>query len=63
VEVELHVGKQVTLTVRDDGVGVDPTTRRSGLLNMQQRAVRLGGDMTVERAEAGGTRLVWTVPA
>jgi signal transduction histidine kinase len=63
VEVELHVGKQVTLTVRDDGVGVDPTSRRSGLLNMQQRAVRLGGDMTVERAEAGGTRLVWTVPA
>jgi signal transduction histidine kinase len=63
VEVELHVGKQVTLTVRDDGVGVDPTTRRSGLLNMRQRAVRLGGDMTVERAEAGGTRLVWTVPA
>ncbi|HET6686012.1 MAG TPA: GAF domain-containing protein [Jiangellaceae bacterium] len=63
VEVELQVGKQVTLTVRDDGVGVDPTSRRSGLLNMQQRAVRLGGDMTVERAEAGGTRLVWTVPA
>jgi signal transduction histidine kinase len=63
VEVELHVGKQVTLTVRDDGVGVDPTTRRSGLLNMRQRAVRLGGDMTVEPAEAGGTRLVWTVPA
>jgi signal transduction histidine kinase len=63
VEVELHVGKQVTLTVRDDGVGVDPTSRRSGLLNMQQRAVRLGGDMTVERADAGGTRLVWTVPA
>ena len=63
VEVELHVGKQVTLTVRDDGVGVDPTSRRSGLLNMQQRAVRLGGDMTVARADAGGTRLVWTVPA
>ncbi|HEX6579131.1 MAG TPA: GAF domain-containing protein [Jiangellaceae bacterium] len=63
VEVELQVGPQVSLTVQDDGVGVDPTTRRSGLLNMQQRAQRLGGDMTVERTDAGGTRLVWTVPA
>ena len=63
VEVELQVGPQVSLTVQDDGVGVDPTTRRSGLLNMQQRAQRLGGDMTVERTDGGGTRLVWTVPA
>jgi signal transduction histidine kinase len=63
VAVELHVGPQVSLTVQDDGIGVDPTTRRSGLLNMQQRAQRLGGDMTVERTDAGGTRLVWTVPA
>lgn len=63
VEVELQVGPRISLTVQDDGVGVDPTTRRSGLLNMQQRAQRLGGDMTVERTDAGGTRLVWTVPA
>ncbi|MGH8824786.1 MAG: sensor histidine kinase, partial [Jiangellaceae bacterium] len=63
VEVTLDVGAQVTLTVHDDGVGVDPTTRRSGLLNMRQRAQRLGGDMSVEDGDAGGTRLVWTVPA
>ena len=63
VEVTLDVGAQVTLTVYDNGVGMDLATRRSGLLNMQERAQRLGGDMTVEDGDAGGTRLAWTVPA
>ncbi len=63
VEVTLDVGAQVTLTVYDNGVGMDLATRRSGLLNMQERAQRLGGDMTVEDGNAGGTRLAWTVPA
>ncbi|MBW1596425.1 GAF domain-containing protein [Streptomyces sp. JJ38] len=55
-------GGRVSLTVRDDGVGIPVGGRRSGLLNLAERAERLGGGLTVETAEAGGTRLVWSVP-
>ena len=51
VEVTLDVGAQVTLTVYDNGVGMDLATRRSGLLNMQERAQRLGGDMSRRRRQ------------
>ncbi|WP_443072101.1 sensor histidine kinase [Streptomyces sp. WMMC1477] len=55
-------GGRVALTVRDDGVGIPAAGRRSGLLNLAERAERLGGGLTVEAPEAGGTRLVWSVP-
>jgi signal transduction histidine kinase len=54
----------VALVVVDDGVGVPPSGRRSGLHNLSARAQSLGGSMAVERIEAPGrgTRLVWRVP-
>ncbi|MEN3584289.1 GAF domain-containing protein [Streptomyces sp. ZYX-F-203] len=55
-------GKEVRLTVADDGVGVPARGRRSGLRNMAERAHRLGGDMDLQRPETGGTRLVWWAP-
>lgn len=55
-------GGWLTLTVTDNGVGVPEGGRRSGLRNLQERALKLGGDMTVEGPESGGTRLVWRVP-
>ncbi|MFE0552616.1 GAF domain-containing protein [Streptomyces pilosus] len=55
-------GKQVRLTVTDNGVGIPAGGRRSGLTNMAERARELGGDMELERAEGGGTRLVWHAP-
>nr|WP_168514901.1 GAF domain-containing protein [Streptomyces sp. S1D4-11]QIZ00372.1 GAF domain-containing protein [Streptomyces sp. S1D4-11] len=64
VDVRLHcAGGELTLTVTDDGCGVSGDVRRSGLKNMEERAVALGGVLTLgERPEGGGTRLVWRVP-
>ena len=61
VEVSAEHGL-LTLRVSDDGRGIGPTPRRSGLANMQRRAEALGGGMRVEPREPSGTALVWTVP-
>ncbi|MEV7323278.1 GAF domain-containing sensor histidine kinase [Streptomyces sp. NPDC093970] len=55
-------GREVRLTVTDDGVGIPAEGRRSGLRNMAERAEQLGGSLEVNRPEAGGTSLVWRVP-
>lgn len=64
VEVLLsHVGDEVTLVVSDDGAGI-PTSHRlgSGLLNMQDRAGRLGGTCSITSGEHTGTTVRWQVP-
>jgi signal transduction histidine kinase len=52
----------VTLTVTDDGVGLSTDGRRSGLANLDARALSLGGTFTAHRAPEGGTELSWRVP-
>ncbi|MFI7274158.1 GAF domain-containing sensor histidine kinase [Streptomyces sp. NPDC049879] len=54
----------VTLTVTDDGVGIAPEQkRRSGLRNLRDRALTLGGDAWVAPGPDGrGTTLTWRVP-
>ena len=50
-------------TVTDDGVGLRPDGRRSGLVNLAERAGQLGGALRRRPRPAGdGTRLVWDVP-
>ncbi|MFF4042098.1 GAF domain-containing protein [Streptomyces sp. NPDC001816] len=55
-------GHEVFLTVADNGVGIPPGGRRSGLRNMAERAERLGGDLVVSGPEGGGAMLEWRVP-
>ncbi|MBG0823376.1 GAF domain-containing protein [Planomonospora sp. ID91781] len=55
-------GGALLLEVSDNGVGIPEDGRRSGLRNLAERAERLGGSFTAERAEGGGSRLRWRVP-
>jgi len=54
---------EVTVTVDDDGVGVDPAaTRSSGVASLAERARRHGGTFVLEPRHGGGTRARWHVP-
>lgn len=55
-------GHTFTLSVVDDGVGIGPTSRRSGLDNLRLRADILGGDLGLQEPTGGGTALRWSVP-
>jgi signal transduction histidine kinase len=55
-------GRTVRVVVTDNGVGIPPEGRRSGLANMAERARKLGGDLEWTTPEGGGTRLVWQAP-
>jgi signal transduction histidine kinase len=50
----------VVMEVSDDGVGFADPQRRSGLVNLSERALRHGGRCIVRRAPSGGTELIWT---
>jgi len=62
VEVTVSAADDVMLRVRDNGVGFKPGGRRSGLRNLDARATGLGGSLTIDAAEGGGTELTWRVP-
>ncbi|MFF3500978.1 GAF domain-containing protein [Streptomyces sp. NPDC003247] len=55
-------GREVRLSVVDDGVGIPPDGRRSGLRNLAERAAQLNGTLEVTGPAGGGTALVWRVP-
>jgi signal transduction histidine kinase len=52
-------GDDVSLEIDDDGVGIAESGRRSGIANLERRAVRRGGVAKVVRRPEGGTRLSW----
>jgi signal transduction histidine kinase len=61
--IEIAVADDLTVTITDDGSGIDPAnTRRSGLANMQRRAQRVGGHCEITSAPGGGTRIRWVAP-
>jgi signal transduction histidine kinase len=63
MSVELFTDRATfCLSVIDDGVGIGPTPRRSGLDNLRLRAEILGGDLALEDRAGGGTALRWSVP-
>lgn len=61
IDVTIRADHELVLTVRDNGVGISPGGRRSGLRNLEQRAHGLGGWLRVGPADGGGTELVWCV--
>ena len=63
VSVIVEAGTDVAVTVIDNGTGL-PTPRRDGggLLNLEQRAATMGGNLTAARLATGGTMVEWRVP-
>jgi signal transduction histidine kinase len=67
-EIRLTVtGEAIQLTVSDDGKGVPDSWQHKegsfGLLGISERALALGGDMTVANRKSGGARIRVSVPA
>jgi signal transduction histidine kinase len=56
----------VTALIEDDGRGFDPEVARDGglgLIGMRERAALVGGRLTIESSESGGTTIAVEVPA
>ncbi|MCE9621198.1 MAG: PAS domain S-box protein [Actinomycetia bacterium] len=64
VDVTLrHADETLFVTITDDGVGIPQSHQLgSGLLNMHDRAARLGGSCTVSSNDQTGTTVRWTIP-
>jgi signal transduction histidine kinase len=64
VAVSVEVTDQdVTLTVQDNGIGLAPEGRRSGLANLARRATDLGGEFEARAVkDDSGTLVEWRVP-
>jgi signal transduction histidine kinase len=57
-------GRQLHLTIRDDGVGFNPDgqSKGMGMRNMSARVVMLGGTLTVRSRAGAGTTVLFSVP-
>ncbi|MBB3326865.1 GAF domain-containing sensor histidine kinase [Microlunatus antarcticus] len=55
-------GAALTVVVSDDGIGLDRLSRRSGLHNLERRALQRQGSCRLSRRPAGGTVLRWSIP-
>jgi signal transduction histidine kinase len=68
LEIELRYGKDVTVLVQDNGLGIDPATTdhgragHFGLQGMRERAARIRGKLTIISSATTGTRVLLTVP-
>jgi signal transduction histidine kinase len=66
VSVDVDPDGILAVQVSDNGIGLPPDGRRSGLRNLAARAEKLGGELRLDPADpaasAPGTRLEWRVP-
>ena len=60
--VTVSVDKDLVIDVTDDGDGIPETVARSGLDNLQHRAMVSGGTFTVGPGRWSGTHLIWSAP-
>jgi signal transduction histidine kinase len=68
LEVELQYGHDLTLRVRDNGIGIEPTVANQGkdghfgIRGMRERAARLGAQFTIVSSPTSGTEMTVVVP-
>ena len=65
VDVAVDDTDRLTVEVIDDGIGIDlplPASSGLGLVNLRERAKKLGGTFEIFPGPDAGTRLVWSVP-
>ena len=58
VAVRVVADRELVIELRDDGVGIDPGSARSGLVNLGTRAAARSGTFELRRGEPAGTRAV-----
>lgn len=62
VEVQVHALISLCeVRVVDDGIGILDAIPRSGLLNLEKRAIENGGAFEIHRRPTGGTEALWSV--
>jgi signal transduction histidine kinase len=61
VEIRVSAGDSLDLVVSDNGGGIPDEAQKSGLRNIRDRAMELGGACEVE-SSPDGTTITWTVP-
>src|SRR5262249_10822199 len=68
VDVMLEYAHDLTVRIRDDGVGIDPVVMEQGkhghfgLRGMHERAGRIGGRLAIDTAPRAGTAVTLIVP-
>ncbi|MEO5876715.1 MAG: GAF domain-containing protein [Streptosporangiaceae bacterium] len=62
VGISVDVRDDLIVRVEDDGCGIPPDGRRSGLRNLADRARALGGTFSTRDGDLTGTVLTWQVP-
>jgi signal transduction histidine kinase len=68
LEVSLNYSQDLSVRVRDNGVGIDSATAEKGrsghfgLKGMRERAARIGGKLTVAGSPNSGTEVTLVVP-
>jgi signal transduction histidine kinase len=63
ITITITATDHLHIQVTDNGIGIPPNGRRSGLANLADRATQLGGTFATEPGPHGtGTHLSWNVP-
>jgi signal transduction histidine kinase len=68
VDVMVEYAHDLTVRIRDDGIGIDPALLETGkdghfgLRGMRERAARIGGRFAIDTAPRSGTAVTLIVP-